>query len=195
MRIPGPTFSSSWPSLQYALQRNLAPGSKSPKETEAPLCAYVNQRQIAVSSGSVSSGYIYSGFSSWIGDQKIGSFITTAEDDALSRVRFCGYLRVRHYNLERIVVLSENETAFVALTSSSDTYGCPAIRLYYPRDIATVRSAYGQRSIFTPSKSSCEAPATRLRGDLSEPPGRDKDTVRPTAGRSLPYSRSRSSRT
>ena len=60
--------------------------------------------------------------------------------------------------------------------------------LYYPRDIATLRSAYEQQAIFNPAKpeAGASAPSTTLRGDLSEPSANDHDTVRSYGGQLTP---------
>jgi hypothetical protein len=59
-----------------------------------------------------------------------------------------------------------------------------AFNLYYPRDIATLRSAYEQQSIFGSEKSASNSntSSTTLRGDLSEPVGNEHDTVRSYGG-------------
>ncbi len=60
--------------------------------------------------------------------------------------------------------------------------------LYYPRDIATLRSAYEQQSIFASKSrtSSDNIPSTTLRGDLSEPASSEHDTVRTYGGQLSP---------
>lgn len=60
--------------------------------------------------------------------------------------------------------------------------------LYYPRDIAALRSAYEKQSIFSAGQpqAGSQAPTTTLRGDLSEPAGSEHDAVRSYAGQLTP---------
>jgi hypothetical protein len=62
------------------------------------------------------------------------------------------------------------------------------VRLNYPRDIATLRSAYERQAILgtTKPQSNTNAPSTTLRGDLSEPASGDHDTVRSYGGQLTP---------
>src|SRR5579863_7480468 len=113
--------------------------------------------------------------------------------------RFCEYLEHQGYHRNQIAFLSEDETAFgssqtlpdMARTTKVKEEPCSdAIRLSYPRDIATLRSAYESQSILSPAKpeSNPNAPSTTLRGDLSEPPSSDHDTVRSYGGQLTPLS-------
>jgi hypothetical protein len=61
------------------------------------------------------------------------------------------------------------------------------IYLYYPRDIATLRSAYERQGIFSAAKrQSANVPATTLRTDLSEAASSEHDAVRTYAGQLTP---------
>ncbi len=61
------------------------------------------------------------------------------------------------------------------------------IYLYYPRDIASLRSAYEKQSIFSAGKqASTNAPSATLRSDLSESDSREHDAVRSYAGQLTP---------
>lgn len=108
------------------------------------------------------------------------------ENDDLMVERFCQYLSSQGYPLERVAFLSEDQTAFGGEKPDKDSGG--SIYLYYPRDIATLRSAYEQQSIFSSAKpqSNANAPSTTLRGDLSEPAGGEHDTVRSYGGQLTP---------
>ena len=55
--------------------------------------------------------------------------------------------------------------------------------LYYPRDIATLRSAYEEQSILSSPKQQTN---TTLRGDLSELESIEHDTVRSYGGQLTP---------
>jgi hypothetical protein len=177
LRILGPTFSGSLPSLQRDLNQELISNR------------LTRENGIQVSSGTVSGGHSYQWFEKWIQTLKTPGkksfFWTAMEDDLLMVDRFCQYLKDQKYDLNYVAFLSEDETAFGA--DDKDTCG-QAIRLYYPRDIATLRSAYQRQSIFNQSnpQSSGSGPSTTLRGDLSEPANSDHDTVRSYGGQLTP---------
>jgi hypothetical protein len=194
LQILGPTFSGSLPSLRRVLEWGLAAGPGTPG-TPGMLNEYKGKSLIQVSSGTVSSGLSYRWFRLWIEHQtEVGHFRTALEDDDLMVGRFCQYLSSQGYPLGRVAVLSESETAFGAgrllpPKKGTDPPPCPkAIGLYYPRDIATLRSAYVQQSIFSSTKpqSNANVPSTTLRGDLSEPAGGEHDTVRSYGGQLTP---------
>jgi hypothetical protein len=193
LRILGPTFSGSLPSLQLTLEHS-----------------GIGARPVWVSSGSVSSFDEYARFRAWIKQRGLGSHFWTAyENDRLMTERFCSYLAQQQYDVGRLAFLSEDETAFggssqttpdAAGSSSqrpSDDSAAPdlspnacqeARELRYPRDIAALRSAYEQQAILSPAKppGSATAPSTTLRGDLSEPDNSDHDTVRTYGGQLTP---------
>ena len=142
LRILGPVFSGSLPSLRRDLENALADPALL-KDYEGDLHA---------SSGTVSSFEAYKMFKSWISEhwpnrakagEESGSFFRTAiENDSLITDRFCQYLIDQHYAVGNIAFLSEDETAFGGVASNtSTTPNAPspcrgAVRLYYPRDIA-----------------------------------------------------------
>lgn len=178
LRILGPTFSGSLPSLRRILEEAYKTGS---------LKGYAGPVQ--VSSGTVSSGLGYERFDDWIKKAHAGSWFRTAmENDSLMTDRFCQYLDEQGYPLDRVAFLSEDETAFGSPQSKQGNSTCKAVDLFYPRDIATLRSAYQQQSIFGSAKpeTSSGAPSMTLRGDLSEPSGGQHDTVRSYAGQLTP---------
>lgn len=190
--ILGTTFSGSLPSLQLALQRNVGEPCPSNK-TSAPLCAYARQKRITVSSGTVSSDRSYHHFRNWMESSRNGFFRTAYENDTLMTDRFCDYLDKQRYPRDRVAELSEDETAFGTFApetgpSKNSSDSCPALSFYYPRDIASLRSAYEQQSIFNAAapQANPETPSTRLRGTLSEPSGSDNDSVRHYGGTLTP---------
>jgi hypothetical protein len=198
--ILGPVFSGSLPSLRRELVRNLG--------TRAGSNATVNAAKVEVSSGTVSSGPSYEWFKKWLSDSQYGSFRTAFENDDLMSYRFCRYLRAEGYSLNGVAELSEDETAFGNLAgettsgegqlvppkaSSSRTVRdkCPAVSLYYPRDIANLRSAYEEQSIFSSagnpsSDTSQPTPSSELRANLREPANAEHDTVHHYAGALTP---------
>ena len=176
LHILGPTFSGSLPSLQRVLERSFGSGKEG--------------RRIYVSSGTVSSMTGLRWFRNWIETNRPGSYFRSAvESDSLMVDRFCQYLANQGYGVNHIALLSEDETAFGRATrdpkAKKSEHPCDgAIDLYYPRDIASLRSAYEQQSVLSAAKPSSEgnAPSTTLRGDLSEPSTSNHDTVRTYAG-------------
>ncbi|HLM82912.1 MAG TPA: hypothetical protein VK302_20105 [Terriglobales bacterium] len=176
LRILGPVFSGSLPSLALAL------GSRS-------LAAFAQQKQIYVLSGGVSSELGVRWFKEFLDNSGLGTFETAMEGDSLMAERLCKYLKVKGYRVDRLAMVSEDETAFGADDAMcyDPNFGGP-IHLYYPRDIAALRSAYEQQSIFRSGKqqSPGNTVSTTLRGDLSEPASSDHDTVRNYGGQLTP---------
>jgi len=181
VRVLGPNFSGSLPSVYRALHFRKV-GTFSGKLT------------FRVFSGSVTSETSYS----WLNDQLIhehlGSFQTAMEGDSRQLSRFCAYIGLQGYKTNRIAFLSEDETAFGGRAENSDQEYDPCnvsggpTYLYYPRDIATLRSAYEQQSIFNSTKqvSNTNEVSSTLRGDLSEPANSEHDTVRSYGGQLTP---------
>jgi len=196
LNILGPTFSGSLPSLDQALSAEKLRGP-----APAP------QIKVSISSGTVSSEPDYRWFKKQVEDKYHGNFETAMESDSLMLDRFLQYLGHQNYPIACVAIISEDETAFGATPKTNggeyedddkdlkDTH-CEQrvnehkhpIYLYYPRDIATLRSAYEQQSIFNAGKqqSSGNSTSTTLRGDLSEPNSSDHDTVRSYGGQLTP---------
>jgi len=206
LKILGPTFSGSLPSLYRSLHF--------PQVTSA---LGESSKRIRISSGSVSSDTYDKWFTEKLEKERLGSFQTAMEGDSVLLQRFCEYISSQGYRTEHVAVLSEDETAFGERTGDrldnptqpicsigegdrdedktkdekvkgKDKARNGPTYLYYPRDIATLRSAYEQQSILGSSKQSSNTPAssTTLRGDLSEPASSDHDTVRSYGGQLTP---------
>ena len=198
LRILGPTFTGSLTSLARQLK----------VETIQP---YTDGVQIL--SGSVTSDGGVGEFKEFLalrGKEAnmpgVLQFQTFSEGDAVTTNRFLCYLWHGGYDLSRVAVLSEDQTAFGRQSwvkrfppggeSDDSRLQCgdhpvpeyeSVIKLYYPRDIASLRSAYEKQSIFSAGKQAqTNAPSTMLRGDLSESPGSEHDTVRSYAGQLTP---------
>jgi hypothetical protein len=173
LRVLGPTFSGSLPSLAAALQ---APGDIT-----------LDLSKVIVSSGSVSSDSSFAWFKNLV-----PLFQTSMEGDSVMLDRFCRYLTLQGYPLDHVALVSEDETAFgrrqeTENSTCYDTQTGGAIYLYYPRDIATLRSAYQRQSIFSTGKQTDgNTASTTLRGDLSEPDSSRHDTVRSYGGQLTP---------
>jgi len=215
LRILGPTFSGSLQSLARELDQNVIP-------------KYSNG--IRVYSGSANSYSSVVWFKNFLkakdpllkfsNEKPLYHFRTYFENDSLMTDRFLCYLRFHDYSLNRVAILSEDQTAYgsqrpkTSPKSTNDQAESAAptieagpkqddpalkcggttvdhqqpINLYYPRDIASLRSAYEKQSIFSAGKpqSSSDAPSTTLRGDLSEPASSEHDSVRDYAGQLTP---------
>ena len=99
-------------------------------------------------------------------------FRTFYESDSLMTDRFLRYLQHGGYRLSKVAIVSEDGTAFGKAPSSGPGNHSPEehgesgspIYLYYPRDIATLRSAYEQQSIFSAGNSRRIHRVTRCEG-------------------------------
>ncbi len=189
LKILGPSFSGSLPSLDQALD-------------SAKLKQAAGAIRISVLSGSVSGQSSFFWFQNRMENKHSGSFQTALEGDRLMVDRFLEYLDHQKYPLGCVAIISEDETAFghaekdevhdkVHQDNHCDEGSSGKkhpIYLYYPRDIATLRSAYERQSIFNTGKqqSNESGASTTLRGDLSEPNTSDHDTVRSYGGELTP---------
>ena len=198
LKILGPAFSGSLPSL--ARELDVSTLGKFPGGIE-------------IYSGSINSEWSVKWFKNFT-EQKSQppkntiDFRTFNESDALMMNRFLCYLEHGKYDLSRVAILSEDETAFGRASESGKSESgkddaknsgsmsplcaggkgsASPIHLYYPRDIATLRSAYERQGIFSAAKGQANnAPGTMLQGDLSESPGEEHDSVRTYAGQLTP---------
>jgi hypothetical protein len=174
LKILGPTFSGSLPSLNRAIHSSKLA---------------LLETSFVISSGTVSSEQSIDWFKAQL--RTADSFETANEGDSVQVERFCEYIDLQGYSTSHIAFLSEDETAFGAKDSETKPLctesGGPTY-LYYPRDIATLRSAYEQQAIFNSSKqvSNTNAASTTLREDLSEPASSEHDTVRSYGGQFTP---------
>lgn len=177
VKILGPNFSGSLASLYRSLHFD-------PPDPSVPNLTFT------VFSGSVSSDANYSWFSKIMADESLGTFRTAMEGDSIQIERFCKYIDSQGYPLDRVAFLSEDETAFGGTSPEKEDRICggKSTYLYYPRDIATLRSAYEEQSIFSAAKQApnSTAAATTLRGDLREPANSKHDTVRSYGGQLTP---------
>jgi hypothetical protein len=136
-------------------------------------------------------------------------FRTFLESDSLMTDRFLCYLQHEGYDLNRVAILSEDQTAYgkAGAANAAKEPGPPMqsgatrcqgqvpgsdkanqlpIYLYYPRDIASLRAAYEKQSIFSAGKQQASAPSTSLHGSLSEPARSEHDSVRTYSGQLTP---------
>jgi hypothetical protein len=125
------------------------------------------------------------------------------ENDSLQSDRLYRYLKDRGHKLAEIAIISEDETAYGGLPDSRTaalTPGNPStspcvpeysysdrpLRLYYPRDISAIRSAYQEQSIFSSSKTdSSSQPHTVLQPESGSSRNDESDTIAPFSGNNL----------
>lgn len=187
----GPTFSGSFPSLSQLLSNDDVR-----KALNVGVATSSNQLQIF--SGSTTSNSDARQFSK----NPAVVFHSFLQDDDTVLDRFCRYVggpaEERKFDLRRIAILSEDETAYGYDATPHDrpesahTNTCEgATWLYYPRDISTLRAAYQKQSMFSsgsaqPSQDSGQRKS--LPTDLADPEGEQHDTVRTYAGNQTPLS-------
>ena len=184
--VLGPTFSGTLASLARELKKNAA-SKEDPKVTN-----------FRFASGSVSSELSMCRFRKLLNEKS--SLHTYFGDDSIMSAAFLKHLDGIGYDLKKVAILSEDETAYGG-DRAADSDACPEppgarldpkaghpLHLYYPRDIASLRAAYEKQSIFSAGKQQGNAntPGTTLRGDLDEPSGSEHDTVRTYGGQLTP---------
>ena len=140
---------------------------------------------------------------------RIASFQQNDEDllDA-----YCTYLTGEGFHLQNLAILSEDETAYGTIFTRQDSphpqpsqdnsscqvnqekgahHGEPTglVRLYYPRGIAALRTAYQKQSIFsTEAPSSSGMERRTLFSNIADPEGQQHDTIRQYNQDQLPQS-------
>jgi len=202
LRIIGPTFSGTLASIERELKANnlfakypngieIYSGTTNAAENVVAFQKFLCHQDPNSNSGNCESG-------TYQGPYRFRTFL---ESDSLMTDRFLCYLRHEGYNLNHVAILSEDQTAFGGATNPRGKgsgfhrcYGEPTndsnpqqpIYVYYPRDIATLRSAYEKQSIFSAGKQQNNAPSSELRGNLSEPASVEHDTVRTYGGQLTP---------
>jgi hypothetical protein len=173
LRILGPTFSGSLYSLMFLL-----------KQTQQEYPSFL---PALVHSGTITS----LGTIDWFNIYKVTlhldfNFRSFQENDCRSLAEFIRYIKKQKYEPRTVALLSEDETAYGE--SSSSQSESPAerscgdssdvVRLFFPRDISGLRSAY-QRDVQTIELHPDDARRqgrTTLRSNL-EDSGEDDDSV------------------
>jgi len=185
--ILGPTFSGSFASLAALLaDANIHHDFYARSDSSS--------NQLAIYSGSASDSQAADWFRSLTELEDLGiSFHSFLEDDDTALQRFCTYLQGPNgngFNLARLAILSEDETAYGYGGPSATCEGAP--RFYYPRDISSLRAAYQKQSIFNPGSQAEPAQSSgqrrSLATDLADPAGKEHDTVPTYAGNQTPLS-------
>ena len=195
--ILGPTFSGSFPSLAKLLSDGDS-GEDVRKIRGSPSVP------LPIYSGTANSAKSIINFN----PQKQGSklrdlnidFHGFLERDEVGLERYCEFIEKQSHGIASIAIVSEDETAYGGNNGSSDPAspetspkakrldGClnenGALRLYYPRDMSALRSAYQTNSIFntTAPQPTSDVGRGRLPTDLADSEGQNHDTIRSYAG-------------
>lgn len=178
-RIVGPAFSGSLVSLYRDLDRIY----RQPPSATNYLAKFSGKfPQVRILSGNVSGcapilwfqERLASAFNPIRNKVVFGSF---QENDEMQIYRFISYLEDQHTEGKDVAVISEDETAYTGDTGSSAGGGDPSktdkpspcdfkysqknrpVRLFYPRDISALRSAYQKQSVFSSARSASAAHA------------------------------------
>jgi hypothetical protein len=184
LQILGPSFSGSIPSLVEILR------------SEAPLLALHAGSHLRIFSGSVTSNTGVHWLQSVAADdlkQLNIQFRSFQHSGNVDLDRYCRYVYAAGTDPSTVAIISEDETAFGAEYNAGDAGGAPCrpepskqgpVYLYYPRDIASLRAAYQNQSIFTRPTAQPSGDASRhiLQNDLADPEGKDHDTIRSYSG-------------
>jgi hypothetical protein len=178
--ILGPTFSGSLASLSQLL-KCLGIGAK---------INLACRNNISIFSGTVTDRLSVNAFNLTMGKNKLQ---TLQEFDANSIDRLLAFSQKRSYKMERIAILSEDETAYGASVSFSQSRPPCCERnlendvahFYFPREISQLRNAYQHNLTAEPRRDKNQS--TTLPLDL-ESNGSDDDTVRQYSRNQLPLS-------
>ncbi len=192
LRILGPTFSGSMPSVVRALNNLEAHDS-----TFTSILLYSGRIR-----GCRSWEWLKSQF-----QPPSAKLPVRAEDfdenDAILIDRFYRFVQDRGHALSEVAVLSEDETAYGGLPDAvkkgavaTDALSpCEPpyspnnrpVHMYYPRDISAIRSAYQEQSIFTTGSSleTASPPHTVLRPQYEPPTSTETDSIEPFSGQGM----------
>ena len=194
--ILGPTFSGSLPSLNELVS------------ADKLASRFNGGRELAIYTGSASSrddGRQFANEMRMTG----ADFRSFVQDDDTVLDAFCWWVGRKlngSFDVTNVAILSEDETAYGNMVTKEsghsrstrrddkrpNTHNCPSVtKLYYPRDISTLRAAYQSQSMFTTAttqQSPDNAQRKSLPTDLADPGGEQHDTVRTYAGNQTPLS-------
>ncbi|MGB8885994.1 MAG: hypothetical protein WCC87_04680 [Candidatus Korobacteraceae bacterium] len=216
LRLLSPFFSGSFPSLLKLLSNPTVTAfiQENTKSIAVPAGLKADEmRPVEIISGSATSAESIKAFVQQLSPGI--RFRSLLENDDVATDRYCQYLDAQGYDPAKLAIVSEDETAYGTINTQStstdlnkanpdtanvllphcnyiDNKRTPhgPLYFYYPRDIASLRSAYEQQSIFSSGKQSdqANAPRTALQEDLSEPGKSEQDTVQTYGGNQTPLS-------
>lgn len=203
--IVGPFFSGSLPSLAQLLGVGMPARQSSPNtpqeaknvtdflkaNRELPLKGA--QEKLLIFSGTTTSRPDIQWFSESLKQPNEfllpARFITFQEDDDLLINRYCAMLDQQGYRTDRLAILSEDETAYGQMKNPADAGGALSactknypkgpLSLHYPRDIASLRTAYAKQAPAAPAQATG---AGGLAGTLSEADLQSHDSIRTYGG-------------
>jgi hypothetical protein len=203
--ILGPSFSGSFPSLSQLL------ASDTVHDSLRDLSAKFASSGLLIYSGAATSESEERSFvKNSTPNEKLKNWNITfhsfvANDEEILK-DYCDHLGSLDAESEldaekKIAFISEDETAYgsqiAKLPESKEETGakqpdrpCPnALRLYYPRDISSLRAAYQSQSIFSPESQQAEdRPKTNLSSNLADPANQAHDTIPSFSGGQAPLS-------
>ena len=197
LAILGPTFSGSFPSLAQVL---MDPRTAKHLDLGHPS----DVQRLAIYSGSASSGDSAQSFQNTFEGQIVFHSFVQSDEEILGR--FCKYIAAEQpgFDTGRFAIISEDETAYggavrepkskaIDIAAEEDKKAKPicrekALKLYYPRDISSLRGAYQTKSLFDVGASSQAGDTQRrnLPTDLADPTGKVHDSIRSYAGNQTP---------
>ena len=192
VKILGPTFSGSLPSLMETLQ----------EPDVLKTLANASPNALDIYSGQSTS----QNFVPWLDNSinhppldKLHIQFRGFQPDQDTTLRdYCSYMVQAGLDTSRLAIISEDETEYgyapARGTLTSGSIGgqpCVAANLtlswrfpyaatfYYPRDISAVRTAYQEQSLFSrfTAQSSSETGRRTLATDLADPEGKQSDTI------------------
>jgi hypothetical protein len=179
--ILGPTFSGSLPSLALVFSDPEIAGKLDLPNTQ-------NNHHLAIYSGSVSDDSSAENFRNRFKSRVIFHSFVRSDTEILKG--FCNFIGNEQpgFDPRKVALISEDETAYGR--SATDGQECPdaGLKLYYPRDISTLRSAYQTKSLFdgTVNQQPAETQRTNLPTDLADPAGKVHDSIRTYGGNQTP---------
>jgi hypothetical protein len=177
-QILGPSFSGSLPSLASALM-----DLKEKSNIQA-------KPDISIYSGNITSGTLVKWFAGATSVEMTPHLLSFRQSDEKALGFYCNFLKHSGFDLKRLAVISEDETAYgnefrdkdESENHEPDLCGVadgPA-RLSYPRDISALRTAYQKQSIFNQPAGEPALDSSRrtLNSDIADPEGQEHDTIR-----------------
>lgn len=174
LSILGPSASGSFASLEDLLNHGILQ----------------TKMELQIVSGAVSSGTEIDRFNAQLRQRLVGnSVMTFNENTKLEIQRYLRLLALEGYDNQRVAVVSEDETAFGKDSNDlprtgrcvDDSRACgPGLSLSYPRDIASLRSAYQREGLIEAESNTNEYTSQQrlLKEDLGENAEDASDTVK-----------------
>jgi hypothetical protein len=189
LRVLGPTFSGSVPSVTRAL---VDPGGQARKFSNVLLYT-------GTIHGCSSFRELKDELQAWAPvPTRVADF---SQNDAIQVDRYFRYLRDRGHSVSEVAILSEDETAYgslpdvpTAVVGAKPVTACEPsypldrapLHLYYPRDISSLRSAYQEQSIFaSPAADKSNTAHVVLQPSTTQSTHHDTDTVATFSGPNL----------